>query len=141
MCEELPATYLILDALDECTDREELINMIEIVAGWQLESLHMIVTSRKERDLQSSLESLVGASNIIPLQSTVVDEDIRKYVRHRISVDKKLKMWQGGDMQKEIETVLMEGAHGMYVYIVLSTTSIRLTIITGSAGLFASLTR
>jgi KaiC/GvpD/RAD55 family RecA-like ATPase len=116
ICEEFSATYIILDALDECADREELIAMTNQIASWQLESLHVVVTSRKERDLQSSLESLVDASNIIPLQSTVVDEDIRKYVRHRISVDKKLKKWQSGEMQKEIEVALMEGAHGMYVY-------------------------
>jgi hypothetical protein len=102
MCEEFLARYIILDTLDECTDREELVAMIETVASWQLESLHVFVTSRQERDLQSSLEILVIASNIIPLQSTVVDDDIRKYVRHRISVNKKLKKWQGSEMQKEM---------------------------------------
>ena len=116
MSEEFPATYIILDALDESADREELMAVIETVAGWQLESLHVIVTSRKERDIESSLESLVDTCNIIPLQRAVVDEDIRKYVHHRISVDKKLKKWQGGEMQAEIEAALMKGAHGMYVY-------------------------
>ena len=116
MSEEFPATYIILDALDECTDREALMSTIETVASWQLESLHVIVTSRKERDIESSLESLVDAYNIMPLQSALVDEDIRKYVRHRISIDKKLKKWRGGEMQAEIEVALMRGAHGMYVY-------------------------
>jgi hypothetical protein len=89
---------------------------IETAASWQLESLHIIVTSRKERDIESSLESLVDTCNIMPLQSAVVDEDIRKYVRHRISVDKKLKKWRSGEIQAEIEIALMRGAHGMYVY-------------------------
>ena len=116
MSEEFPATYIILDALDECADREELMATIETVAGRQLETLHVIVTSRKERDIESSLESLVDTCNIMPLQSAVVDEDIRNYVRHRISVDKKLKKWRSGEMQAEIEVALMKGAHGMYVY-------------------------
>ena len=116
MSKEFPATYIILDALDECADREELMAMIETLVSWQLESLHVIVTSRKERDIESSLESLVDTCNIMPLQSAVVDEDIRKYVRHRISVDKKLKKWRSGEVQAEIEIALMRGAHGMYVY-------------------------
>ncbi|KAF2094687.1 HET-domain-containing protein, partial [Rhizodiscina lignyota] len=124
MSEELPATYIILDALDECADREELMSTIETIASWQLESLHVIVTSRKEPDIENSLESFVDTCNIIPLQRTVVDEDIRKYVRHRISVDKKLKKWRSGEMQKEIEVALMEGAHGMFRWAVCQLDSL-----------------
>lgn len=114
MSEDFPATYIILDALDECDDQEALMATIETIAGWQLESLHSIVTSRKVRDIQSSLESLVDKCNIVPLERKVVDEDIRKYVNHRMSVDMKLRKWQGGEMQAEIEAALMKGAHGMY---------------------------
>ena len=52
----------------------------------------------------------------MPLQRAVVDEDIRKYVRNRISVDKRLKKWQNSEVQAEIEVALMNKAHGMYVY-------------------------
>lgn len=116
MSEDCTATYIIIDALDECTDREELMTRIETVASWQVESLHVILTSRKERDIESSLESFVEACNIIPLQSAVVDEDIRKYVRHRLSVDKKLRKWGSSEIQAEIEITLMRGAYGMYAY-------------------------
>jgi hypothetical protein len=116
MSEECPATYIIIDALDECVDREELLRTIETIAGWQLQNLHIIVTSRKERDIQSSLESIVDTCNIIPLEREVVDEDIGKYVRHRISADKKLQKWQSGELQTEIEAALMKGAHGMYAH-------------------------
>ena len=116
MCEEFLATHIILDALDECSDREELMATIETVASWQLENLHVIVMSRKERDIESSLESLVATCTIIPLQSAVVDEDIRKYVCHRTSVDKRLKKWRNDETRAEIEVSIMEGAHGMYVY-------------------------
>lgn len=110
------ATYIILDALDECVDQEDLLRVIETIAGWQLQNLHITVTSRKERDIQSALESLVDTCNIIPLERAVVDEDIRKYVRHRMSTDKKLQKWQNGETQTDIEVALMKGAHGMYVH-------------------------
>ncbi|KAF2241393.1 HET-domain-containing protein [Trematosphaeria pertusa] len=51
--------YIVLDALDECTQRQELMDVLETVAGWQLDNVHLLMTSRKERDIESSLESYV----------------------------------------------------------------------------------
>jgi hypothetical protein len=111
---QFPETYIVLDALDECTDRPELMNILESIAGWQLDELHLLVTSRKERDIESSLECLIEDSNIICLQSKFVDEDIRSYVHQRLAVDKNLKKWQkDSDIVYEIETALMEGSQGM----------------------------
>lgn len=122
MCQEIPATYIILDALDECIDRDELMSTIEIFSGWKLESLHFLVTSRKERDIQETLENLVDKSNILPLQSLVIEKDIQQYVRHRLSVDNKLKKWRRDpEISNEIEVALINGAHGMYAT-TLSTT-------------------
>jgi NACHT domain len=140
MSEGCPATYIILDALDECVNREELLRTIETIAGWQLQNLHITMTSRKERDIQSSLESLVETCNIIPLERAVVDEDIRKYVRHRISADNKLQKWQNGETQTEIEVALMKGAHGVYVHNPIRLQRVILTA-KGFGGLYVSLTR
>jgi len=114
MVHQFPQTYIVLDALDECTDRTELMSIIESIASWQLNKLHLLVTSRKERDIASSLEYLVEDSNIISLQSKLVDPDIRSYVHGRLAVDKNLKKWQkDSDVVHEIETALMEGSQGM----------------------------
>lgn len=45
--EELRETYIVLDALDECADRANLMDMLETVAGWQVGGLHTILTSRR----------------------------------------------------------------------------------------------
>jgi len=72
----LPQSYIILDALDECTDSAELMNILETISAWQLENLHLLLTSRRERDIESSLECFIEKKNIIGLQSQVVDKDI-----------------------------------------------------------------
>ena len=113
----LPQSYIILDALDECNDRTELMNILETLCRWQLENLHLLLTSRRERDIESSLECFIDKQNIIGLQSQVVDKDIRSYVRHRLSNDKSLSKWQkDSTVGQEIEIALMNGAHGMYLY-------------------------
>lgn len=117
MTQEFPQSYIVLDALDECTDRAELMIILERMAGWKLNESHILVTSRKERDIEISLESIVDTQNIICLQSELVDMDISTYVRQRLSDDKSLSKWQRDpDIRHEIETALMKGAHGMYGY-------------------------
>ena len=102
--------YIVLDALDECTEREELLEFLETVAGWKINRLHILTTSRREGDITETLETLV--TNQVCIQSELVSADIRTYVRKRLQNDRKLKAWPRA-VQSEIETVLVDGAHGM----------------------------
>jgi hypothetical protein len=114
MLQEFPQSYLILDALDECGDRAELLSILKQMAGWQLKEMRVLVTSRQEGDIKSSLEDIVNRECIICLQHQVVDKDIQTYVHQRLSDDKGLKKWQqDAEIRREIETTLMEGSHGM----------------------------
>lgn len=114
MLQEFPQPYLILDALDECEGRAELLSILEQMAIWQLKELRVLVTSRKERDIESSLTEIVNRECIIGLQHQVVDKDIQTYVRQRLSDEKGLKKWQKDvEIRQEIETALTEGSRGM----------------------------
>jgi hypothetical protein len=109
--------YIVLDALDECTRRLELMEMLETIAGWQMDVVHLLMTSRKERDLEMSLKTYIGDDDIVSLQSDVVDGDILRYVQQRLRDDKSLVKWNKDALiREEIEIALMRGAHGMYVY-------------------------
>jgi hypothetical protein len=114
--QQLPQVYIMLDALDECTERTELMETLETIAGWKLLNMHLLVTSRRERDIESSLKGFVDLQNGICLQVEVVDKDIEQYVRQRLSDDKGLNKW-GKDiaLRHEIESALMKGSKGMSV--------------------------
>jgi hypothetical protein len=112
--QEFTQVYVVLDALDECTQRSELMNTLEIVAGWQLDNLHLLMTSRKERDIERSLEGYVKEEDAICLQRDVVDQDIQRYVQQRLHDDKRLEKWNKDvAVRQEIEAALMGGARGM----------------------------
>jgi hypothetical protein len=114
MIQEFPHVYIVLDALDECSERTKLMDIIETIVAWQLQNLHVLVTSRRERDIQSSLETFIDQKNAICLQSEVVDMDIQRYVQQRLSEDRRLSKWgKDLDLSEEIEAALMNGAHGM----------------------------
>jgi NACHT domain len=110
----LPYSYIVLDALDECKDDEELLKVIETVAAWEINSLHMIVLSRDQQDIRSCLEDFAGRNDMISLQSSFVNEDIALYIRYRLLDDKKFRRWRNDNgILHEIETELMSKANGM----------------------------
>jgi hypothetical protein len=102
--------YVIVDALDECQDRDQLLSLIEEIVGWKLGKLHMLATSREEQDIEDCLGPLVSAQ--ISLHVAQVNIDIQSYLRERLENDPKLKKWPA-KVHGEIEATLMEGAHGM----------------------------
>ncbi|KAI4943376.1 hypothetical protein J4E91_009285 [Alternaria rosae] len=114
VAQEFAQVYVILDALDECTQRLELTDILGTIARWQLNNLHLLITSRKERDIETSLESYVREKDAVCLQRDVVDKDIQRYVEQRLRDDKSLAKWnRDTTVRQEIEAALMGGARGI----------------------------
>lgn len=106
--------FIVLDALDECDDRETLLLNIEETLRWKSGNVHTLVTSRKEVDIEEALEPLATEQRIVCIQSQTISEDIQAYVHQRLQTDARLKRWQSHeDIQEEIETALVTKADGM----------------------------
>lgn len=104
-------TFLLIDALDECTQREELLDLIKNICSWKLSNVKILTTSRSEQDIEDVLRSL---STCIGIQSAKSDADIRLYVDRRLASDPKLRKWSNNaDLMEEIRTALVTGADGM----------------------------
>jgi hypothetical protein len=88
--QEFARVYVVLNALDECTKRAELMDVLKTMDEWRLQNLHLLMTSRKERDIENSLEGYVKEEDTVCLQRNVVDKDIQRYVQQRLSDDKGL---------------------------------------------------
>ncbi|KAH9203372.1 ankyrin repeat-containing domain protein [Leptodontidium sp. 2 PMI_412] len=78
-------------------------------------NLHVLATSRRERDIEETLESLTTSE--ICLQSALVDNDIRTHLSERLQNDSRLKRWPA-NVRGEIKDTLMEGARGMFRWVV-----------------------
>jgi hypothetical protein len=105
-------TYIIVDALDECTEREDMLVLITDIINHKSEATNLLIMSRIERDIEIALRGI--ATDAICIQSAIVDADIMIYVRSCLSHDQKLK-GRPDSIKKEIEKALVEGAHGMYL--------------------------
>lgn len=103
-------TFLILDALDECVDRQELLKLIKECVTLETGSLHVLVTSRKERDIEMALgPSCTGQISVHDAQG---NRDIELYIDERLNSDLKLKIWPV-KIREEISEKLKNDAHGM----------------------------
>ncbi|KAI0112386.1 hypothetical protein GGR51DRAFT_546978 [Nemania sp. FL0031] len=113
MIEEFNQVFLILDALDECEEREDLIDSINEITGWGLQTLHILTTSRMEGDIIDGLN--VTEEQKLHIQSDLIEEDIRAYIYARLQMDKKLRRWRKDKKDQEaIVGTLMEKSDGMF---------------------------
>jgi len=118
---ELPGQapiYLIIDALDECSDssslpspREEVLNLLEELVESRLTNLRICVTSRPETDIKLILEPLARHSISIH-DETGQMEDIENYIRSVVNTDPEYRRWKEEDRRMVID-VLTECADGM----------------------------
>lgn len=57
-------TYIVIDSLDECGAKDDLLKWIQDVTSKTSRKLHLLVTSRPEQKIKSILESLSGLQKI-----------------------------------------------------------------------------
>lgn len=106
-------TYLVLDALDECFERDALLTEIQKIIPTEENglSVHIILTSRLENDINASLDK---CTDKLSLQTAPVDADIQYYTSQVLETDRKLKLWPD-DLKSLIKSTLVEKADGTYV--------------------------
>ena len=107
------STFIILDALDECTEREKLLNWIQTtILGKDMNlGLHLIVTSRPEEDIEDKFKFY----HYIDLVEESENHDLVVYLDYQLQKDSDLQKWHS-DTQEQIKLTLLEQADGMYVY-------------------------
>ena len=112
--EELEQSFLLIDAVDECIDengtRREILTFLTELSDWNLPQLHILITSRKEPDIEKSLSRL-RRLNSICIQ-TQQQQDIEKYVISVLGSDRDLAKWSF-QVKKDIQDVLIRNSAGM----------------------------
>ena len=102
--------YFVIDALDECSDQDELLAVLTEIADWKLHNSHVLATSRCERYIEERLIQMV--SSYMNINSGLVDKDIRCYLRTILVNDLRFRIWTVAERQ-ETEDTMMERANGM----------------------------
>jgi hypothetical protein len=108
-------SYILIDALDECpvanNERQELMELLKTIHSFSLPNVHILATSRKERDIEQALTPIVSIPPV-GIQNADVDADVCTFVRNQLSSDPLLKNWPQS-IQGEIEQKLVRRSFGM----------------------------
>ena len=107
--------YILIDALDECCEREKMMDLLKHLISSS--SMNLLITSRKEQDIITNLQSHIDIVRCI--QSAKVDADVDLYVRKCLDKDAKLKRCL--PVRDEVIKTLVEGANGMYLPAIIFT--------------------
>ena len=110
--------YLIVDALDECSNtssipssRSKVLNLLEDLIKSQYPNLHICVTSRPEADIKDVLDPLNFCSVSLHDQREQ-KRDIDDYIKWVINTHPKNREWGAEDKQLAID-IFSEKSDGM----------------------------
>lgn len=115
--------YLVIDALDECpnigaeSERHGLLELIKHIHNWAAGNLHVLLTSRKEKDIEDSFKTFLKKP-----ENTILDLEIhRRQVNKDIGtfIDQRIKFgafpkWTF-ETKAKVKTTLIGKAQGSYV--------------------------
>jgi hypothetical protein len=111
-------TYIIMDALDECpitstvpSPREEVLELVDQLAGLHLSNIHICVTSRPEHDIRAVLKCLTPRAVSLH-DETGQQQDIANYVASFVQTDRRMRRWREEDKELVI-MALPKKADGM----------------------------
>jgi hypothetical protein len=103
--------YIIIDSLDECTERKKLLKWIKEMTSWKKIKLHLLATSRPEEDIAQHLKLL--DCNHVCMKPEFVTPDIEKYIDGVFQAEESFERWSG-EVKACIKSRLLESAGGMY---------------------------
>jgi hypothetical protein len=112
------ATYIVIDAIDECpnssgfpTPREKVLEFIEGLIELQFPHLRICISSRLEIDIRDALEPLAYLRVSLD-EDSGQRKDILDYVTKIVRTDKRMRKWREEDKLLVIK-ILVEKSDGM----------------------------
>lgn len=104
----------MLDALDESPrngPRGDLLDTLVTMHEWSLQGLHLLFTSRDERDIRESFGPL--DTQQVKMRNKGIDKDIANFISGRLDRDPHLQKWK--KHRDKIQEALARRAQGMYI--------------------------
>jgi hypothetical protein len=114
MLGRIESVIIVVDALDESCTKRDLLAWIRSILALKPTTIRLLLTSRREQDIESTLERMIDSDSMVDIQNGLVDGDIRSYVRAYVQRSDGFARWQDDQSILEmIETTLSQKAHGM----------------------------
>lgn len=114
--------YLIIDAVDECKQKQEFLRFLHTVAQWSLPQIQVLATSRTDIDTEICNRKWICVT--IEVEEHLVDADVERHVLATLEDDEVLNRWDPVQ-QQDIATSLIKGAHGNFRWVACQIGALR----------------
>jgi hypothetical protein len=104
--------FIILDALDECTERKDLLKWIKEMTSWRKGKLHLLATGRSEEDIAKHLRLL--DPDHVYIKPDLITSDVKRYVDYILDDEDAFDRWND-EIKAKIKNQLLDSARGMFV--------------------------
>lgn len=106
--------YLVVDAFDECKEKQQFLSFLNTVATWQFPQTHIAVTSRT--DIDTEIRNRKWSCSKMIVEEHLVDADVKKHVQATLEDDEILNRWDP-EQQRLIAKSLIEGTKGNFRWV------------------------
>ena len=104
----IPSVTIVLDALDECTNRDHILSLLQRLPTSMSCRMRVLVTSRREGDIEEAFTNYAQYS----LRVHADDKDIDAYISSAINTNKRLQRLPP-ELKNRVRTTLYDETHGM----------------------------
>ncbi|KAF8955178.1 hypothetical protein BDZ97DRAFT_1710146 [Flammula alnicola] len=108
--------YILIDALDECTEHEKTLKWIDEIASEKQNTdtlrLHLMVTSRPLHSIESVLGKI--GPDCVDVGDATENQDISTFIEREVT--SKFKRWDE-KTREDIKAAIVKGADGSYVHL------------------------
>ena len=103
--------YIVLDALDECAEKKDILKWVKETTSWRKSKLHLLAASRVEEDIAKHLRLL--DPNHVYIKQDLVSRDIERYINSILDGEDFFEQW-GDEIKANIKDTVLKSAEGMY---------------------------
>jgi hypothetical protein len=104
--------FIVLDALDECAKRNDVLKWIKEMTSWRKGKLHLLATSRPEEDIAKHLRLL--DPDYVNMEQELITGDVNRYIDCILDGEDAFDRWND-EIKANIKSKLLESAGGMFV--------------------------
>lgn len=112
--DQVAEVTIIIDALDECEFPDDIVTWIKGLYQIDRNSLHLLVTSRKQGILDTAIEKWHRRDQLHAVRSDGINNDIAHYIHTRLFESEEFKKWNSHKgLREHVEQAVLQRANGM----------------------------
>ncbi|KAJ6505872.1 ankyrin repeat-containing domain protein [Mycena vitilis] len=106
---QFTGTYIVLDALDECSEHDDLVQFISTLRGWG-KPVHLLVASQPRAIFVESVA--FDEASVVLLEPATTHADIFQFVNSKLKLDSRLK--HVSKYAEDLTPKVVEKSNGMF---------------------------